>query len=80
MNPVKSAVATAVVLGLSPLFAVCAHAQQDYPTRPIRIIYPFAAGSGNDNVARLIRKIANDAVFKKSERGHDRCQRGPQLM
>lgn len=54
MNPVKSAVAAAVVLGLSPLFAVCAHAQQDYPTRPIRIIYPFAAGSGNDNVARLI--------------------------
>src|SRR6185436_20875584 len=29
-------------------------AQQDYPARPIRILYPFAAGSGNDGIARLV--------------------------
>ena len=29
-------------------------AQQEYPARSIRIIYPFAPGSGNDGIARVL--------------------------
>ena len=31
-----------------------AFAQQTYPTKPIRIVSPFAAGGGNDNICRII--------------------------
>jgi tripartite-type tricarboxylate transporter receptor subunit TctC len=44
----------ALVIGLCILAVQSAQAQQDYPVKPIRIIYPFAAGSGNDGVARLV--------------------------
>lgn len=48
--------AVAVVLaGIAP-----AHAQ--YPTRPIRFIVPFAAGSGNDTVARFIQPNLSAAL------------------
>src|SRR5437016_11299545 len=35
---------------------------QDYPTKPIRLIVPFAAGGGNDNVARLVGKHLSDSL------------------
>jgi tripartite-type tricarboxylate transporter receptor subunit TctC len=47
--------AAAVLAGIAP-----AHAQ--YPTRPIRFIVPFAAGSGNDTVARLIQPNLSAAL------------------
>src|SRR5213594_4005544 len=42
-------------------FAGVAHAQ-NYPSKPIRLIIPFAAGGGNDNVARLVGKHLSDSL------------------
>jgi len=55
----KCAVGIAVTLGLAlaqPLRAA------DYPDRPIRLIVPFAAGGGNDIVARLLQPQLEQAL------------------
>jgi len=42
-------------LAIAALFAVAgAHAQPDWPQRPIRIVVPFAAGSSPDILARIV--------------------------
>jgi tripartite-type tricarboxylate transporter receptor subunit TctC len=41
---------------------VAAAALAQYPAKPIRLIVPFAAGGGNDNVARLVGKHLSDSL------------------
>src|SRR3712207_2947009 len=44
------AASTAIGLGLS----AAAAAAEEYPTRPVRVLTPFAPGSGPDSVIRLV--------------------------
>jgi tripartite-type tricarboxylate transporter receptor subunit TctC len=48
--------ATIAAFLAAPAFA------QVYPSKPIRLIVPFAAGGGNDNVARLVGKRLADGL------------------
>ena len=52
----RNATKPCLVVSFGLLAGLCAVAAagQDYPTRPIRLIVPFAAGGGSDFTARLI--------------------------
>ncbi|KTT22271.1 Bug family tripartite tricarboxylate transporter substrate binding protein [Pseudacidovorax intermedius] len=57
----------ALALGLAATAALPAAAQtaasaDGYPKQPIRLVVPFAAGSGTDAVARLIAQALGDAL------------------
>ena len=53
--------ATALALGL--LTTSSAHAQA-YPTGPVTVVVPFAAGSGTDAVARVVMQKLSDQLKK----------------
>lgn len=52
---------TALAIALL-IFAAGAPAQSKYPTRPIRLLTPFAAGGGSDILARLIAPHMNEVL------------------
>ena len=57
MNTRNATFACAAGLAL----ALSAQAQSDYPNKPVRIVYPFAAGGGGDLVSRtLAAELARD--------------------
>src|ERR1700733_340858 len=47
---------------LAALFASPACAQEPYPTRPVEVIVPFAAGGGTDLLARLLCEGLNQRL------------------
>jgi len=51
-----------IVAGIVILLFAAAASAQAYPVKPIRLIVPFAAGGGNDNVARLVGKRLADGL------------------
>ena len=53
------------VVGIAALlatFAVPGHAQAPYPNRIIKLVVGFAAGGGNDIIARIIGQKLQDAL------------------
>ncbi len=55
----------ALVLGALAATTVTAQAEQKYPTKPVRLIVPFAPGGGTDIVARALSKNLTE-VFGQS--------------
>jgi tripartite-type tricarboxylate transporter receptor subunit TctC len=47
---------------LALVMPVAAHAQSDYPNKPVRLIVPFAPGGGTDIVARVMAQKASEIL------------------
>ena len=58
-NRVIQALAVCALLGGTS--AGAAYAQDKYPTKPIRVVTPFAPGGGSDTLARLIGPQIHEA-------------------
>src|SRR5262245_58353411 len=57
MRPARAS----IVLLLALVCASAAHAQS-YPTRPIRLVVPFGAGGGTDNLARIAEPFVSKVL------------------
>jgi tripartite-type tricarboxylate transporter receptor subunit TctC len=52
----------AFALALTAALAAGAALADDYPSRPIRLIVPYAAGGGADSVARILAKRVSETI------------------
>ena len=53
-----------LMAGLLALATLCADVFAQYPTKPLRIINPFAAGGGGDALTRIVSKKITDNTGK----------------
>jgi len=58
INPGLPALALMLAVGL----ATGAARAEDYPTHPIRLVVPYAAGGGADSVARIVAKRVGETI------------------
>jgi tripartite-type tricarboxylate transporter receptor subunit TctC len=52
----------AFALALATALAASATRADDYPSRPIRLIVPYAAGGGADSVARIVARRVSETI------------------
>ncbi|WP_439683023.1 Tripartite-type tricarboxylate transporter, extracytoplasmic receptor component TctC [Cupriavidus oxalaticus] len=62
MKCFKTAFASLVLGCTAALFAAPALAADEFPSKPLRLVVPFAAGSGTDAVARLTAKYLGESL------------------
>ena len=53
-SPLRRALALGALSAMAVVAAPAAQAQGSYPSNPITLVVPFAAGSGTDAVARVV--------------------------
>ena len=65
LGSIASTLAGAAMPGLALLATPAARAQEAFPSRPIRLLVPFATGSGTDNTARhLAQRLGERTGWK----------------
>jgi len=57
-----STLALAAILAASAALATSTARDDDYPSRPIKLIVPYAAGGGADSVARIVAKRVSETI------------------
>ena len=50
------------IAGLAAIVSIGAAQAQDYPSRPIRLIVPFAAGGGTDTISRIFGHVLQEQL------------------
>src|SRR5215510_2111017 len=51
-----------VLMALAAILSIGAVHAQDYPSRPIRLIVPFAAGGGTDTLSRIFGQVLSEKL------------------
>ncbi len=51
-----------MIAGLAAIVSIGAAQAQDYPSRPIRLIVPFAAGGGTDTISRIFGHVLQEQL------------------
>lgn len=62
MPPIKLLISALLTIAVLGIHAPSAWAQAKYPTRPIRMLIPFAAGGGTDVVARILGQRLTEQI------------------